>query len=63
MTTMTVVQDGLLGVRRSVVDVRHWTLEKKMDTFWTRVSDNHDGCAGQTVGIMTVCLRCPLEDT
>ena len=34
-----------------------------METFRTRVSDRHDGCAGRTVVVMKVHRKCPLEDT
>ena len=58
VTVMTVVLDGPSSVRHSVLDVCLYTLGKKIETLRTRVSDNHDSCAGWTVVIMTVHHRC-----
>ena len=36
---------------------------KTMKTLRTTVSDNHDGSAGHTIVLMTVCHMFPLKDT
>ena len=54
------MQDGPSQLRRSVIDVRHRTLGKKIETLRRGVSDCYDGQAGRTVMGTTVHHMCPL---
>ena len=59
LTSMTVCA----GRTVTGTTVRRRTLEKKMETLRTGVSDGHDGHAGRTVVGTTVRHMCPLKDT
>ena len=57
---MKVVQDGPSRERRSVIEVRHWTLGKDFETLRNRVCNFYDSFEGRTIESTTVRRIGPL---